>query len=264
MTVLGRRPDRRGICPGLATSRNTSRCIEDSPSRTYCCSARRPTPRGTVTTPRDWWPRRRHPLSARVKTLSPGHRAASPSRWHSGGGPTSPARRAARGTRTRSRGAPWCALMEDAAERGTPSCCRSHVLSEVAEIADRLIILGAGRVRLSGALDDLLDELTCSAAPVTRTASSARRDRRVAQRTHLVRGPAPRRLRRLAHGASEPRRHRAGLPDHDRRRGSMIWVTWRQFRDDDPGRGRGNPDAGSDRADLRDDRGGNAPDHGPR
>lgn len=82
--------------------------------------------------------------------------------------------------------------MEDAAERGTTIVLSSHVLSEVAEIADRLIILGAGRVRLSGALDDLLDDhylLRGAGDPrgIVGTGSIVESH----QRTHLVRGTRP-------------------------------------------------------------------------
>ena len=106
----------------------------------------------------------------------------------------------------------------------------SHVLSEVAEIADQLVILGSGRVRLTGALDELLERALPAhraGRPAGVVGSGAIVESQ--QHAHLVRGPA-RTGRRLARGAPEPRGHRPRLPDHHRRRGSMIWVTWRQHR----------------------------------
>ena len=174
VTVLGRRPDRRGICPGLAYVAQHKPLYRGFSVADILLFGEK-----TNTT----WDRAyasrlvaeaQIPLSARVKTLSPGHRARVALAVALGrrpdvlllDEPLAELDPVARRSVVRT-------LMEDAAERGTTIVLSSHVLSEVAEIADRLIILGAGRVRLSGALDDLLDEHYCSAAPVTRTASSA-------------------------------------------------------------------------------------------
>lgn len=48
------------------------------------------------------------------------------------------------------------ALMADAAERGTTVVMSSHVVAELDGSCDHLLLLGAGRVRLAGPLDDLL------------------------------------------------------------------------------------------------------------
>ncbi|MFE9434032.1 ABC transporter ATP-binding protein [Streptomyces sp. NPDC006640] len=47
-------------------------------------------------------------------------------------------------------------LMADAAERGTTVLMSSHIVSELADACDHLLLLGGGRIRLGGGLDDLL------------------------------------------------------------------------------------------------------------
>lgn len=47
-------------------------------------------------------------------------------------------------------------LMADAAERGTTVVMSSHVVAELDGACDHLLLLGSGRVRLAGPLDDLL------------------------------------------------------------------------------------------------------------
>lgn len=47
-------------------------------------------------------------------------------------------------------------LMADAAEHGTTVVMSSHVVAELDGSCDHLLLLGAGRVRLAGPLDDLL------------------------------------------------------------------------------------------------------------
>ncbi|EGX59463.1 ABC transporter ATP-binding protein [Streptomyces zinciresistens K42] len=47
-------------------------------------------------------------------------------------------------------------LMADAAEHGTTVVMSSHVVAELDGCCDHLLLLGAGRVRLAGPLDDLL------------------------------------------------------------------------------------------------------------
>ncbi|MFG2312816.1 ABC transporter ATP-binding protein [Streptomyces sp. NPDC048566] len=47
-------------------------------------------------------------------------------------------------------------LMADAAERGTTVLLSSHIVSELTDACDHLLLLGGGRVRLGGGLDDLL------------------------------------------------------------------------------------------------------------
>ncbi|MBT2675820.1 ABC transporter ATP-binding protein, partial [Streptomyces sp. ISL-14] len=48
------------------------------------------------------------------------------------------------------------ALMADGAEHGTTVVMSSHVVAELDGACDHLLLLGAGRVRLAGPLDDLL------------------------------------------------------------------------------------------------------------
>ncbi|WP_327355139.1 ABC transporter ATP-binding protein [Streptomyces sp. NBC_01304] len=52
------------------------------------------------------------------------------------------------------------ALMAEAAEHGTTVVISSHVLPELEGICDHLMLLGEGRIRLAGAVDDLVDAHT--------------------------------------------------------------------------------------------------------
>ncbi|GAB2634191.1 ABC transporter ATP-binding protein [Prescottella soli] len=193
VTVLGRSPGRNGIVPGLAyvaqhkplyrgfTVADTLLFGEKSNTQwdnDYATSL--VTEAGI-------------PLSARVKTLSPGHRTRIALALALGrrpdvlllDEPLAELDPLARRSVVRT-------LMEDAAERGTTIVLSSHVLSEVAEIADRLVILGAGQARLTGALDDLLDGhylLTGTSDPSDVIGTGAVVESR--GRTHLVRGPRP-------------------------------------------------------------------------
>ncbi|MFJ3671910.1 ABC transporter ATP-binding protein [Streptomyces sp. NPDC090106] len=47
-------------------------------------------------------------------------------------------------------------LMADAAERGTTVLMSSHIVAELADACDHLLLLGDGRIRLGGGIDDLL------------------------------------------------------------------------------------------------------------
>ncbi|WP_329292209.1 ABC transporter ATP-binding protein [Streptomyces pseudovenezuelae] len=47
-------------------------------------------------------------------------------------------------------------LMADAAEHGTTVLMSSHIVAELADACDHLLLLGGGRVRLGGGIDDLL------------------------------------------------------------------------------------------------------------
>ncbi|MFT7023204.1 MAG: ABC-2 type transport system ATP-binding protein [Rhodococcus sp. (in: high G+C Gram-positive bacteria)] len=97
--------------------------------------------------------------SARVKSLSPGHRTRVALALALGRRPEvllldepladldPVARREVAQT-----------LMRDAAEHGTTIVMSSHVLSELADIADTLMLLRRGRIQLSGALDDITSE----------------------------------------------------------------------------------------------------------
>lgn len=48
--------------------------------------------------------------------------------------------------------------MRDAAENGTTIVLSSHVLSELVDVADRLLLLRDGRIRLDGELDTITAE----------------------------------------------------------------------------------------------------------
>ncbi|MEU8539223.1 ABC transporter ATP-binding protein [Streptomyces sp. NPDC048717] len=56
-------------------------------------------------------------------------------------------------------------LMADAAEHGTTIVMSSHVLGELADSCDHLLLLHGGRIRLAGAVDDLLDAHTLLTGP---------------------------------------------------------------------------------------------------
>ncbi|WP_072806207.1 ABC transporter ATP-binding protein [Rhodococcoides yunnanense] len=98
------------------------------------------------------------PRSARIKSLSPGHRTRVALALALGRRPDvllldepladldPVARRAVAQT-----------LMRDAAEYGTTIVLSSHVLAELADVADHLMLLRDGRIRLSGAVDDVVD-----------------------------------------------------------------------------------------------------------
>ncbi|WP_338698014.1 ABC transporter ATP-binding protein [Streptomyces sp. Q6] len=47
-------------------------------------------------------------------------------------------------------------LMADAAEHGTTVLMSSHIVSELADACDHLLLLGGGRIRLGGGIDDLI------------------------------------------------------------------------------------------------------------
>lgn len=133
-------------------------------------------------------------LDAKVKTLSPGQRARVALALALGRRPElllldepladlDPiARRSIAG-----------ALMTDAAERGTTIVLSSHIIAELADVSDRILLLGGGRVRLSASLDEVLAghhrllgpaDYT-GAGTVVETRSGAR------QSAHLVQGPHP-------------------------------------------------------------------------
>ncbi|CAM2844986.1 ABC transporter ATP-binding protein [Prescottella defluvii] len=193
VTVLGHRPGRNGIVPGLAyvaqhkplyrgfTVADILLFGEKSNTQWDNDYATRLVAEAQI------------PLSARVKTLTPGHRTRVALALALGrrpdvlllDEPLAELDPLARRSVVRT-------LMEDAAERGTTVVLSSHVLSEVAEIADQLVILGSGRTRLTGALDDLLTEhylLTGATDPTGVIGTGRIVESRL--RTHLVRGTRP-------------------------------------------------------------------------
>ncbi|MFJ8664176.1 ABC transporter ATP-binding protein [Streptomyces sp. NPDC093600] len=58
------------------------------------------------------------------------------------------------------------ALMADAAEHGTTVVMSSHILTELEGACDHLLLLDRGRIRLDGAVDDLLAAHTLLTGPV--------------------------------------------------------------------------------------------------
>lgn len=87
-------------------------------------------------------------------------------------------------------------LMADVAERGTTVLLSSHVLSEVADLADAMILIGSGRVWLEGQIDDVLREhfiLTGNGSVADAESCGDIVERRGADsvRSYLVRGQAP-------------------------------------------------------------------------
>ncbi|MFD4180654.1 ABC transporter ATP-binding protein [Rhodococcus sp. NPDC058514] len=137
------------------------------------------------------------PMSAKVKALSPGHRTRVALALTLGRRPEvllldepladlDPlARRDVAQT-----------LMQHVADHGTTVVLSSHVLAELTNVADHLLLLGDGRVRLSGEIEALLSEhyvLAGSADPGPVVGEGAVIDTRTGagQSVHLVRGPRP-------------------------------------------------------------------------
>lgn len=193
VAVLGRRPDRRGICPGLAYVAQHKPLYRGFSVGDILLFGEKTNTMWDAAYATQLVTEAQIPLSARVKTLSPGQRTRVALALALGrrpdvlllDEPLAELDPLARRSVVRT-------LMEDAADRGTTIVLSSHVLSEVAEIADRLVILGSGRVRLSGALDDLLDDhylLTGTADPTPLIGAGAIVESH--QRTRLVRGTRP-------------------------------------------------------------------------
>ncbi|MGW4780293.1 ATP-binding cassette domain-containing protein [Streptomyces filamentosus] len=88
-------------------------------------------------------------------------------------------------------------LMADAAERGTTVVMSSHILTELEGACDHLMLLAGGRVRLDGAVDDLLAAHTLLRGPVADlaphtvvdTRTTGRQLTALVRREGLVEGP---------------------------------------------------------------------------
>ncbi|GAA3393017.1 ABC transporter ATP-binding protein [Streptomyces roseoviridis] len=80
-------------------------------------------------------------------------------------------------------------LMADAAERGTTVLMSSHILTELEGACDHLLLLAGGRIRLDGAVDDLLAAHALLTGPVADLAPHTVIDSRTTGRqlTALVR-----------------------------------------------------------------------------
>ncbi|WP_426403963.1 ABC transporter ATP-binding protein [Streptomyces sp. R-07] len=85
------------------------------------------------------------------------------------------------------------ALMADAAERGTTVVMSSHILTELDSACDHLLLVQDGRIRLDGAIDDLLAAYTLLTGPVADLAPHTVVDARTTGRqlTALVRREGP-------------------------------------------------------------------------
>lgn len=87
------------------------------------------------------------------------------------------------------------ALMTDAAERGTTIVLSSHIIAELADVSDRILLLGDGRVRLSCSLDEVLADhhrlLGPAGAEYTGAGNSIETRFGARQSTFLVQGPPP-------------------------------------------------------------------------
>lgn len=84
-------------------------------------------------------------------------------------------------------------LMADAAERGTTVVMSSHILGELEGACDHLLLVDGGRIRLDGAIDDLLDAHTLLRGPIADLAPHTVVDSRTTGRqlTALVRRQGP-------------------------------------------------------------------------
>ena len=121
-------------------------------------------------------------------------------------------------------------LLRDFADRGGTVLLSSHLLYEVEAIADRMVIIGSGKIMAQGTRAELLtssatlvragDEAALGRGAERRRPGGARRDRRRLPRRRRARGRRPRRARRRRRPHPAPavrrRRARAALlrPDH--------------------------------------------------
>ncbi|MER6099340.1 ABC transporter ATP-binding protein [Streptomyces sp. NPDC001728] len=85
------------------------------------------------------------------------------------------------------------ALMADAAERGTTVVLSSHVLTELEDACDHLLLVQDGRIRLDGAIDELIPAHTLLTGPVADLAPHTVVDSRTTGRqlTALIRHEGP-------------------------------------------------------------------------
>ncbi|KOX21652.1 MULTISPECIES: ABC transporter ATP-binding protein [unclassified Streptomyces] len=85
------------------------------------------------------------------------------------------------------------ALMADAAERGTTVVMSSHILTELEDACDHLLLVQDGRIRLDGAIDELVAAHTLLTGPVADLAPHTVVDARTTGRqlTALIRREGP-------------------------------------------------------------------------
>ncbi|MFD6894966.1 ABC transporter ATP-binding protein [Rhodococcus sp. NPDC060086] len=197
VSILGRSPGQSGICPGL------SYLAQHTPLyRTFTVADMLRFGRHTNAQWDQAYADRLVseadlPMAAKVKTLSPGQRTRVALALALGRRPEvvlldepladldPVARRAVAQT-----------VMRDAAEYGTTVVLSSHILAELTDVADHLLLLDQGRIQLSGSLDDLLDEhylLTGSGEqePIIGQGSVIESRLGTRNNTYLVHGPRP-------------------------------------------------------------------------
>lgn len=156
IVVLGQRVGHRGITPGMSYLAQHKPLYPRFTVAEMLRFGRRTNPSWDQAYATDLVNAAEVPMSAQVKSLSPGHRTRVALAVALGRRPQlllldepladldPVARRDVART-----------LMRDAAERGTTIILSSHVLSELADVADEILLLRDRKIRLSGALDDV-------------------------------------------------------------------------------------------------------------
>ncbi|MCZ4078944.1 ABC transporter ATP-binding protein [Rhodococcus sp. H36-A4] len=159
VTVLGQRVGQRGITPGLSYLAQHKPLYPRFTVKEILRFGRRTNPSWDQDYATELVEAAEVPMSARVKSLSPGHRTRVALALALGRRPEvllldepladldPVARRDVART-----------LMRDAAEHGTTIILSSHVLSELVDVADQLLLLRDNRIRLTGAIDDVTDD----------------------------------------------------------------------------------------------------------
>lgn len=157
--VLGRAVGQRGITPGLSYLAQHKPLYPRFTVREMLHFGRSTNPSWNDAYANELVDAAAIPMSAKVKSLSPGHRTRVALALALGRRPEvllldepladldPVARRDVART-----------LMRDAAEHGTTIVLSSHVLSELVDVADQLLLLRENRIRLSGAIDDVTDD----------------------------------------------------------------------------------------------------------
>lgn len=159
VTVLGQRVGQRGITPGLSYLAQHKPLYPRFTVKEILRFGRSTNPSWDQDYAAELVEAAEVPLSAQVKSLSPGHRTRVALALALGRRPDvllldepladldPVARRDVART-----------LMRDAAEHGTTIILSSHVLSELVDVADQLLLLREHRIRLAGAIDDVTED----------------------------------------------------------------------------------------------------------
>lgn len=159
ISVLGQRVGQRGITPGLSYLAQHKPLYPRFTVKEMLRFGRSTNPSWDDGYATELVEAAEVPMSARVKTLSPGHRTRVALALALGRRPEvllldepladldPVARRDVART-----------LMRDAAEHGTTIVLSSHVLSELVDVADQLLLLRNRAIGLTGAIDDVTDD----------------------------------------------------------------------------------------------------------